>query len=55
MGWSVTPFHRFAHAREYIEAQAARVGLEVLEVTDITVRTENGAPIPGHLYIMRKL
>lgn len=52
-GWRVTPHHRYAHARDYIEALAARVGLTVVDVTDIIVRHEEGAPIPGHLYLMR--
>ena len=52
--WLVTPYHRFAHSRSYIENLAKGVGLNLIDVTDIVVRHEEGAPIPGHLYLFRK-
>lgn len=52
--WMVTPHHRYAHARSYVEATLAAAGLSVVDVTDIVVRHEMGAPIPGHLIIARK-
>lgn len=52
-GWRVTPHHRYAHARDYIETEASAVGLTRIECTDIIVRHEEGAPIAGHLYIFR--
>ena len=51
--WRVTPHHRYAHSRDYIEAEASKAGLVLIDVTDITVRHEEGAPIPGHLYIFQ--
>ncbi len=54
-GWKVTPYHRYAHSRTYIETEAAKAGLSLIEVTDIVVRHEEGAPMPGHLYLFEKL
>lgn len=53
MEWKVTPHHRYAHAQSYIEAGAASAGLTLIDVTDIVVRHEEGAPIPGHLYLFQ--
>lgn len=53
--WVVTPHHRYAHARGYIETTLAAAGLALREVTDIIVRHEMGAPIPGHLYVAEKI
>ncbi len=52
--WRVTPYHRYAHGRVYIEGLAAEAGLDLVDVTDIVVRHEEGAPIPGHLFLFRK-
>jgi len=54
MDWKVTPYHRYAHSRSYVEAEASEVGLKLIDVADIVVRHEEGAPIPGHLYVFRK-
>lgn len=54
-GWKVTPYHRYAHSRAYVEAEAVKAGLNLIDVTDIVVRHEEGAPIPGHLYLFGKL
>lgn len=51
--WKVTPHHRYAHAQSYIEAGAATAGLTLIDITDIVVRHEEGAPIPGHLYLFQ--
>ncbi|MGB0507910.1 MAG: methyltransferase domain-containing protein [Pikeienuella sp.] len=49
--WTVTPYQRYAHSAEYIGQELARFGLSVLEQSEITVRFEQGAPIPGHLIV----
>lgn len=54
MDWKVTPYHRYAHSRSYVEAEASEVGLKLIDVADIVVRHEEGAPIPGHLYVFGK-
>lgn len=53
-GWRVTPYHRYAHDRRYIEELAAGAGLTLIDLTDIIVRHEEGAPIQGHLYLFQK-
>lgn len=51
-GWSVTPHQRFAHSAAYLEAMCARAGFAEIELCQpITVRHEEGAPIPGFLVI----
>lgn len=52
-GFVVGGYQRFAHARSYVEAGAAAAGYEMIETSDILVRYEQGAPISGHLYIVR--
>ncbi len=51
--WRVTPHHRYAHGPEYIQAEVAKVGLKLIDLTDIVVRHEEGAPINGHLYVFQ--
>lgn len=51
----VGPHQRFAHARSYIEKRLGEIGFEISEVSDITVRLEEGEPIAGHLIIARFL
>jgi len=51
--WKVTPHHRYAHAQSYIEDRAAAAGLGLVDLADIIVRHEKGAPIPGHLYLFQ--
>jgi len=49
----VGPHQRFAHALSYIRDRLADTGFDVLEVTDINVRMEDGKPTPGHLVIAK--
>lgn len=53
-GWRVTPHHRFAHDPAHVAAALAAAGLEVVEITGITVRRELGAPIAGHMVVARR-
>ncbi|MEO1745478.1 MAG: methyltransferase [Pseudomonadota bacterium] len=51
-GWSITAHQRFAHSKHYLEQMCARAGfLDVELFAEITVRTEDGAPIPGYLIV----
>ena len=50
----VGPHQRFAHSDAYVRKTLTAAGFEVVEVGDITVRLEDGAPIPGHLVVARK-
>lgn len=51
--YMVGPNQRFAHAPEYIRQRLADTGFELVEMTDINVRMQNGEPTPGHLVIAR--
>jgi predicted TPR repeat methyltransferase len=49
----VGPHQRFAHAERYVRKVLGDAGFEVVEVGEITVRLEEGEPIPGHLVVAR--
>ncbi len=44
---------RFAHAETYVRERLAATGFDVIEVTDINVRMQDGEPTPGHLVIAK--
>lgn len=53
--WAVTPHQRFAHGRDYLTAMCRRAGFAIIEhVEPITVRMEQGTPIPGFLVVAAK-
>jgi predicted TPR repeat methyltransferase len=49
----VGPHQRFAHAENYVRKVLASAGFEVIELGGITVRLEDGEPIPGHLVVAK--
>jgi predicted TPR repeat methyltransferase len=49
----VGPHQRFAHAQSYVRDRLDQIGFDVVELTDITVRMEEGQPIAGHLVIAK--
>lgn len=51
--YMVGPHQRFAHAEAYVRERLAATGFEILEVTDINVRMQDGNPTPGHLVIAK--
>jgi predicted TPR repeat methyltransferase len=51
--YAVGPHQRFLHAPAYILARLADTGFELVEMTDINVRMQDGNPSPGHLVIAR--
>ena len=51
--YMVGPHQRFAHAETYVRERLAATGFEVLEVTGINVRMQDGNPTPGHLGIAK--
>lgn len=53
-GYTVGARHRFAHAPDYLRAILTGAGLTVLEMEPITVRAEDGVPVPGLLAIARR-
>lgn len=52
-GFKVGPHQRFAHAESYVRERLHATGFDIVEVTDITVRMEEGEPIAGHLVVAR--
>lgn len=48
------PTGRYAHARAYIERLAAENALAVERCMDTSIRAENGIPLAGHVFILRK-
>lgn len=51
--YMVAPHQRFAHAETYVRERLAATGFEILEISDINVRMQDGNPTPGHLVIAR--
>ncbi len=47
-------YQRFAHAQSYVTAQLEAHGMDCIRCDDITVRSEQGAPVPGHLYVAKR-
>ena len=50
----VGPHQRFAHGEDYVRKGLDEAGFDTLEAGLITVRHEEGEPIPGHLFIARR-
>jgi predicted TPR repeat methyltransferase len=51
--YMVGPHQRFAHSQTYLRERLAATGFEIVEMTDINVRMQEGHPTPGHLVIAR--
>lgn len=51
----VGPKHRFAHDIGYIRAALQEAGFSSEEERPITVRHEEGEPVPGHLVLARRI
>ena len=52
-GYRVGSRHRFAHDRDYVTRMLAGAGLTPVVCDQITVRREDGGPVPGHLVLAR--
>ncbi|MBO6755345.1 MAG: methyltransferase [Roseibium sp.] len=52
--YRVGPKQRFAHAPCYVEAALTAAGFKIRSNEEITVRHEDGVPVPGHLMIAQK-
>lgn len=50
----VGPHQRYLHAEAYVRERLAATGFELVEITDINVRMQDGNPSPGHLVVARK-
>jgi predicted TPR repeat methyltransferase len=51
--YMVGPHQRFAHSETYVRERLAATGFELVEITDINVRMEDGQPTPGHLVVAK--
>ncbi|GEO83098.1 MULTISPECIES: methyltransferase domain-containing protein [Alphaproteobacteria] len=51
--YMVGPHQRFAHSEAYVRERLAATGFEIVEISDINVRMQDGNPTPGHLVIAR--
>jgi predicted TPR repeat methyltransferase len=51
--YMVGPHQRFAHSETYIRERLASTGFEIVEISEINVRMQDGNPSPGHLVISR--
>ena len=49
----VGPQQRFLHSEAYIRTRLAETGFDLIEITEINVRMQDGQPSPGHLVIAR--
>ena len=52
--YMVGPHQRFVHAETYVRGRLTATGFELVEITNINVRMEDGEPTPGHLVIARR-
>lgn len=52
--FTLQPSVRYCHSASYIEALAAKYGLNVLVKQSTTIRMEHHQPIPGYLFIFQK-
>lgn len=50
----VGDYQRFAHAQTYVRSLLSKHGMECIRCEDITVRSEQGSPVPGHIYIAKR-
>ncbi|WP_273724972.1 methyltransferase domain-containing protein [Brucella gallinifaecis] len=50
----VGDFQRFAHAQKYVRSLLSVHGMECIRCADIVVRSEQGSPVHGHLYIAKR-
>jgi predicted TPR repeat methyltransferase len=51
--YHLEPTRRYVHSRPYLEHLARILGFTTERFESITVRTEGGQPVPGHLVLLR--
>lgn len=51
--YMVGPHQRFAHSETYVRERLAATGFEIVEISGINVRMQDGEPTPGHLVIAK--
>ena len=53
--WARARSGRYAHATDYVEGVARAHGFRVLEANSFTPRWEDGEPVDGTLFVLRRL
>ena len=53
-GYTVGPKQRYAHRLDHLRERLAAHGFTLQAAEDITVRWDDGAPVPGHLLLARR-
>jgi len=53
-GWEQTPNNRFRHSESYLRSEAARAGLEFVDIEPCTLRTESSVPVGGFVVALQK-
>ncbi|MCM2292915.1 class I SAM-dependent methyltransferase [Allorhizobium sp. BGMRC 0089] len=51
--YKVGPHQRFVHAESYVRERLTATGFEIVDLSSINVRMQDGEPSPGHLVIAR--
>jgi predicted TPR repeat methyltransferase len=54
IGYALHRGGRYAHTRAYVERVLAEVGLPMLHFSEVALRMEHGAPVPGLVVIARR-
>ena len=49
----VGPHQRYAHAESYVRDRLDATGFDIVDISEINVRMQEGQPTPGHLVIAR--
>ena len=51
--YMVGPHQRFVHSEAYVRERLTATGFDIVEISEINVRMQDGNPSPGHLVIAR--
>ncbi|SIR02260.1 Predicted methyltransferase, contains TPR repeat [Rhizobium sp. RU35A] len=51
--YMVGPHQRFAHSEAYVRERLNATGFDLVDITEINVRMQDGEPTPGHLVVAR--
>ncbi|MEO0497300.1 MAG: S-adenosylmethionine-dependent methyltransferase, partial [Pseudomonadota bacterium] len=52
--WKVGPHHRYAHMQEYVRKSLSDAGFNIMDISSVTVRLEEGEPVPGQMFLAAK-
>lgn len=50
----VGDYQRFAHIQSYVRSLLSKQDMECIRCENIIVRSEQGSPVPGHIYIAKR-